>query len=123
MTPWLEDPVAAALLLPPLVLPLFVFVSAFLEYVVPPFWGDTFMLVGFFLAAQGVAPPVVIFAMALLGSILGAAVAFRLGERFGFAVLHRLPLFSRRSEERVERLFRRFGEPLLAANRFVPLVR
>ncbi len=121
---WLEDPVAAAIVLPPLVLPLFVFASAFLEYVFPPFWGDTFVLLGFFLAGQGAVPPLLIFAAAMAGSLGGAALAYALGRRYGLTILRRV--VGRRHREghrRMQRVFRRFGERVLIVNRFFPVVR
>ena len=81
---WLDDPVAAATALPALALPLFVFGSALLEYLFPPYWGDTFVLLGFFLAGQGVAPPTVIFVAALAGSTLGSLATYQLGQRYAW---------------------------------------
>ncbi len=122
---WLDDPIAAALALPPLALPLLVFGSALLEYVFPPWWGDSLVLMGFFLAAQGAASPPLLFAAAIAGSALGAAAAYGLGRRYGLALV-RLA-FRRRSRSRSRRrtrdLFRRFGEPVLLVNRFLPVVR
>ncbi len=122
---WFDDPVAAALTLPPLVLPLFVFGSALLEYIFPPYWGDTFVLLGFFLAGQGAVSPGLVFAAALSGSILGSIAAYQLGNRYGLAVIRRLSLRRQRapSRQRVRGLFQRFGEKLLIANRFLPVVR
>lgn len=121
---WFDDPVAAALALPPLVLPLLIFGSALLEYVFPPYWGDTFVLLGFFLAGQGATTPSVMFAAALLGSILGSVAAYRLGHRYGLAVARKLTLRRERApSRRVRELFERFGEKVLIANRFLPVVR
>lgn len=122
---WLEDPLALALALPPLALPLFVFASALIEYVFPPYWGDMFVLLGFFLAGQGVVSPAIVFAAALSGSIVGSIIAYRLGERYGLAVIRRFSSSKRRghSRQRVRDLFRRFGKKLLLVNRFLPVVR
>lgn len=122
---WLDDPVAAALTLPPLALTLFVFFSALLEYIFPPYWGDTFVLLGFFLAGQGAAAPMTIFVAALCGSVAGSIAAYQLGRRYGLTVLRRISprrqqLHSRR---RIGRLFERFGERLLLFNRFLPVIR
>ncbi len=122
---WLDDPVAAAAALPTLVLPLFVFGSALLEYLFPPYWGDTFVLLGFFLAGQGAVPAAIIFAAALAGSVLGSLAAYQLGRRYGMAVTERLVPSRRRppSRRRLQSLFRRFGERLLLVNRFLPVIR
>ena len=122
---WFDDPVAAALTLPPLVLPLFVFGSAFLEYVFPPYWGDTFVLLGFFLAGQGAISPAVVFTAAMLGSILGSIAAYQLGRKYGLRIVRRFMLRRKpaHSRQRIGSLFQRFGEKLLIANRFLPVVR
>lgn len=121
---WLDDPVTAAALLPPLILPLIVFVSAALEFIVPPYWGDTVILVAFFLTSHGMVSPVPIFILAFLGSLLGAAVALGLGRRFGPRLLKRFASPRRvRTARKVERLFNRFGAWILAFNRFLPFVR
>lgn len=126
--PFLDDPVTAVSALPalPLLLPLFVLVSALLEYVVPPYWGDMFMLVGFFLAGQPTIPvsPWTIFAAALTGSVIGSIVAFLLGRRYGLALTRRLvPWHPSGSHQRIHDLFRRYGERFLLVNRFMPVIR
>ncbi len=122
---WFDDPVAAALTLPPLVLALFVFASACLEYIFPPYWGDMFVLLGFFLAGQGAVPVFAVFLAALIGSTLGAIIAYQLGRKYGMIVLRRIPLGRRRAaaSDKAVQLFQRFGEKLLIVNRFLPVVR
>lgn len=122
---WLEDPVTAALALPVFVLPLFVLVSAMLEYVFPPFWGDSFMLLGFFLAGQGAVAPILILIAALVGSTLGAAIAYALGGRFGMNAIRRVIFRQRRFRTRlgIRKFLLRFGEKVLVANRFLPVIR
>ena len=121
---WLDDPIAAAVALPPLALALFVFFSALLEYLFPPYWGDTFVLLGFFLAGQGAVAPAAVFAAAAAGSFLGSIAAYHLGRRYGLVLAQRLAVRRRRpSRRRVRALFQRFGEKLLLVNRFLPVVR
>ncbi len=122
---WLDDPVAAAVALPPLLLALFVFGSALLEYLFPPYWGDTFVLLGFFLAGQGAVPPAAVFAAAMAGSVLGSIAAYQLGRRYGMAVTRRLTSRRRQPADRrsLQSLFQRFGEKLLLVNRFLPVIR
>ena len=79
---------------------LLVFAAALLEYVFPPFWGDTIILVGCFLAGVGRAESWQVFTGMLLGSILGALTAYGLGLRFGEASLR---LMSRRAAAIAER--------------------
>ena len=122
--PWLDDPLAAVAALPAFALPLFIRVSAALEYIIPPYWGDMFVLLGFFVAGQGLAPPWLIFAAAFVGSAAGAMVAYALGKRFGLRLAQKLTFRRRpRSRDRLKRLLERFGEKLLLVNRFVPIIR
>lgn len=120
-----DDPMAVVATLPPLVIPLVVFASSVIEYVVPPFWGDTFILLGFFLAGQGIVSWPAIFGAAILGGIAGAAIAYVLGRRYGLRAVRRFTGRRRgsRSRERLNRLYRRFGERVLLVNRFLPVVR
>lgn len=124
---FLQDPAATLVHLPPLVLPLFVLVSAALEYVIPPYWGDMFVLLGFFLAAQGVSSPWLIFLCALIGSCLGSLIAFSLGRRYGVGFLRRVTFRSRTRpggrQKRMRALLENHGEKVLLANRFIPVVR
>lgn len=122
----LRDPISVAQTLPAIAIPLIVLVSAWLEFVVPPYPGDTVLLLGFFLAGQEVVPLGMIFLSALLGSILGSISAYGIGYRFGLDIL--LKLLGRRrgrkiSREDIERPLERFGERVLLFNRFLPFVR
>ncbi len=111
--------------LPVAAIPIIVLVSACLEYVVPPYPGDTVLLVGFFLAGRGVVPLGLTFACALAGSILGSILAYGIGRRIGLDLL--LRLLSRRGRrpqrEDIEKLLGGSGERILLINRFMPIVR
>lgn len=120
-----DDPVTAVAALPPLVVPLVIFLSGALEYIFPPYWGDTLILVGFFLAGQGAASPVQVFAAAVIGGLAGSVVAFHLGRRYGMQIARRLT-FQRKptgTRARIRRLYERFGERVLVFNRFLPVIR
>lgn len=113
-------------LLPFAVLPLFFATSAALEYVVPPYWGDLLMLLGFYLAGEGHLASLPLFVICVLGSTAGAAVAYGLGHRYGLGLARRLTRIRRwkpSSSRRVDRLLDRFGAPILAVNRFLPIIR
>lgn len=104
---------------------LLVFAAAAIEYVFPPFWGDTIMLTGCFLVGIDRVDPAPVFAAALLGSVVGALSAYGIGMRFGAASLR---LVSR--SPRAQRLHARaqgwqaaHGARILAVNRFLPGVR
>lgn len=123
-----DDPVTAVAALPALalVLPLFVLVSGVLEYVFPPYWGDMFMLLGFFLTGQPSIPvsPWTVYLAAFVGSCLGAALAYTLGQHYGLRVARRVvPWRPTGSRERIRQMLSRFGERFLLFNRFVPIIR
>lgn len=122
---WLDDMLALAMTLTPAMLTLIVFVSAWLEFVFPPYFGDSVMLLGFFLAGQGVATPAEVFIAAVAGSLLGSVVAFLLGERYGPSILGKLSWKKKKlqASARLRRLFERYGEAALVVNRFIPFFR
>lgn len=100
------------------------FVSALVEYLFPPYPGDTLVLGGFLLAGHGSLSLPWTFAVTILGSIAGAMLAFWIGERFGdgYFLLRK----SRRARTRLGRLriaFDRYGPRLLLINRFLPGLR
>lgn len=119
-----EDPVAMISAWPALALPLFAFLSSFLEYVFPPYLGDVAILLLFFLAGQGAVPVAWVFAGAFLGGVVGSAAAFVLGRRYGMGLVQRMTRQdSPESQERMRRTFQRYGEPILLINRFLPVLR
>lgn len=122
---WLEDPTTVVAHWPLMALPLLVALSAFLKYVVPPFPGDSVMLVGFFLSAHGGSPPWTIVMAAFTGGLLGATCAFFVGQRLGAPLLERLESYSPRKlpVARLRHLFQMFGERALLLNRFLPVLR
>jgi membrane protein DedA with SNARE-associated domain len=102
------------------------FLSAMIEYVLPPFPGDTVTLFGAFLAAvEGWSVPLV-FVAVTAGSVAGAALDYGLGRR-----LSRMPACSltgrrRRLRELAVPLvirFERHGSAYIAINRFLPGIR
>ena len=109
----------------PAILPLGVFCAGALEYIFPPFWGDTLMLLGFFLAAQQIGSTGGTFAAALLGSTVGALGAYAIGMRMGSRLRDVDLLSGARGQrwERIERLFDRTGEKVFIVNRFLPGLR
>lgn len=105
---------------PPIAVYALLFGGAFIEYVFPPFPGDTVVVAGAVLVGAhgwGLGP---VFVAVLAGTLVGVAVDLAIGRR---VPVERL---SGRSREVVDQLvgaFRRHGAVLLAANRFVPGVR
>jgi membrane-associated protein len=98
------------------------FGGALVEYVFPPFPGDTVVVAGAALVgANGwAAGPVWVAATA--GSVVGAAIDLWIGRRLA-AHLERLPPRGRLAVDRVVAGFQRWGPAFLAVNRFLPGIR
>lgn len=108
----------------PLVALCLIFASAVIEYLFPPYPGDTLVLLGFFLAGNGKLPVSGTVVAAVGGSLVGALLAYAIGRRFGEAYF--LIRKSQRARRRVGRLriiFQRYGPRLLLVNRFLPGLR
>lgn len=102
--------------------------AAALEYLVPPFPGDTVVLLGGVLAVRGAKPWWLVFAVVTAGSVLGAAANFYLGKWLDARVERRLSrkaIFGISLEQlhAVEAKMRKRGALLLLFNRFIPGVR
>ncbi|MFW6067563.1 MAG: DedA family protein [Myxococcota bacterium] len=101
--------------------------AALLEYVFPPFPGDTVVLFGAFLAATAGYHPAGVYLVMTAGSIAGGMATYLLGRFFGDDH-RRLPrwLRTRRARWALDRLdaqFQRYGAAYLAVNRFLPAMR
>lgn len=116
-----SDPVGFLTAHPGLLL-LVVFAAAAIEYVFPPFWGDTLMLAGCAVAGLDRGMLVLVFGAALIGSIVGAMAAWWMGRTFGHASLRILARSERaqRLHARAEKLYLEHGSRVLALNRFLP---
>ncbi len=96
--------------------------AAFVEYVFPPFPGDTVVVVGAVWAVRADQGLAAVLVAVTLGALLGTVVDWFAGRR---AAQH-LEQLSERRRAQVDRLvdgFRRYGPVLLVANRFVPGIR
>ena len=119
----MSEAIQGLLVAHPLVAPLIVLLLAWLEYVFPPVPGDSTMLFACFLAGTGVTPMAPVAGAALAGSVLGALTAYAAGRRLGRSYFFLRSAWARHELERLERGFARYGERLLAVNRFLPGVR
>jgi membrane-associated protein len=104
------------------------FAAALIEYVFPPFPGDTVTLAGAVLVAAYGFPLVPMFLAVLAGGLVGAAADYALGRYLAGATGSRLAsLPIARSAmggmERVAAAFARHGEAYIAVNRFLPGIR
>lgn len=102
--------------------------AALLEYLVPPFPGDSVMLLGGIYAVRGQQPYWLVFTAVMVGSVLGALANFSLGQWLG-ARVERDPArqsvlgISMRALHDAEARMRHYGDWLIAANRFIPGIR
>jgi membrane protein DedA with SNARE-associated domain len=105
---------------------LILFGSAFVEYVFPPFPGDTVTLFGAFLAANFDWSVPLVFAAVTLGSLAGSAADYGLGRRLAKTPVDQLSGRKRRAREKVQPIlekFERHGAVYVVVNRFLPGIR
>jgi membrane protein DedA with SNARE-associated domain len=98
-----------------------------LEYVVPPFPGDTITLLGGVYAVRGDHPWPLVFLVVSVGSVAGAAINYWFGtwlaRRFEVNPHASLFGFTHARLEAVQARMRRSGPWLLLVNRFLPGIR
>lgn len=100
---------------------LFLFGIAFLENIFPPIPGDTFTIVGGYLAATGKLALIPTVAVILLGTVSSIMVVYFIGYHGGHEYLARknFRLFSTADLARVDRWFSRHGAGTLLVSRFI----
>lgn len=106
--------------------PAVLFAASFVEYVFPPFPGDTIVLLGAWYAVQGAISWPVAFLTVTLGAMAGAWLDWRIGSSLAPALQGRAALRGPLDAERLARFeaaYRRWGGLLLLANRFLPGIR
>lgn len=102
---------------------LVLFASSILEYVFPPFPGDTVTLAGAMLVPISGTPVWLVFGAVTLGSLAGSMLIFFLGEwLYGWQTRH-LHERSHHAFDALAQKFRRHGAAYVALNRFLPGVR
>ncbi len=102
--------------------------SSAIEYVVPPFPGDTIALFGTFLAATAGFHVLFVYLALNAGALVGGMTVYGIGRWIGEDQARRMPWFlrGRRSRAAIEatiRGFERHGALYLSINRFVPALR
>lgn len=104
-----------------------VFGVVFLEVAGLPFIpGETALIAAAALASQGHGSIVAILALAFAAAVIGAAVAYFIGRRWGRELLRRWPRFERLTHKGLDRsqeFFDRHGTKAVFLGRFVPVVR
>jgi membrane protein DedA with SNARE-associated domain len=101
--------------------------AAMLEYLVPPFPGDTITLLGGVYAVRGSHPWPLVFLVVTIGSVAGAAINYWFGtllaRRFEAHPNASVLGFTHAKLEGVQARMRRSGPWLLLVNRFLPGIR
>lgn len=96
-----------------------------IENVFPPFPADAVVAFGSFIAARGRASPYNTFLVAWLGNLAGASLMYYFGRRYGStAFMSRLERWAGKgAEQRLIKLYGKYGLPALFLSRFLPAVR
>jgi membrane protein DedA with SNARE-associated domain len=100
----------------------FVFFSMFVENVFPPYPGDTVIFAaGFISGSDSLSLPPLIF-VSILGSISSIILVYLVGRRYGRALFEKRKLGFLHPEKlpRIEGWYRKYGNALLLASRFLP---
>ncbi len=106
--------------------PFILFLGSLVEYVFPPFPGDTLVVLGAWYAVNGTISWPVAFAATTGGAVLGAWIDYRVGVALGAALergAERRGPITLEHVRQVEAGYARWGEWFLLANRFLPGVR
>jgi len=101
-------------------------VASLVEYVFPPFPGDTVTLFGAFLAATARWHVAAVLLAVTAGSLAGAAIDYAIGRRISARPIEELPPRRRKLRERLAPIvarFERHGAAYIAVNRFLPGIR
>jgi membrane protein DedA with SNARE-associated domain len=100
-----------------------IFLSAFLEYIIPPYPGDTAILAGYFMAGRGDISLTAAILSSFLGSMAGSFMAYYIGYKAGTSYFLLRSRWVARRIERLQKWYERFGGKLLIINRFLPGLR
>ena len=106
--------------------PAILFLGSLIEYVFPPFPGDTLVVLGAWYAVNGKISWPLAFVAVTSGAVVGAWIDYRIGVALGAALergaMRRGPI-TLEHVRRVEAGYARFGAWFLLANRFLPGIR
>ncbi len=95
------------------------------ENIFPPFPADAAVAFGSFIAARGRASPYNTFLVSWIGNLAGANLMYYVGRRYGStAFMTRLERWAGKgAEQRLMKLYGKYGLPALFISRFLPAVR
>lgn len=101
--------------------------AALIEYIFPPFPGDTVVIIGGIYAVRGQKPWMLVFLVITIGSVIGAAIDYWIGWKLRERIEHQPEgkFFGLRHQKirEVQEKMQRFGSALILINRFLPAVR
>ena len=101
--------------------------GALIEYIFPPFPGDTVVILGGVYAVRGQKPWMLVFGVITVGSVIGAAIDYWIGAKLRDRIEQQPEgkFFGLRHQKirEVQEKMRRFGSALILINRFLPAVR
>ena len=106
--------------------PAILFLGSLVEYVFPPFPGDTLVLLGAWYAVNGKISWPLAFVAVTAGAVVGAWIDYRVGVALGAALergAKRRGPITLEHVRQVEAGYARWGEWFLLANRFLPGIR
>lgn len=98
-----------------------IFLACFIENLIPPFPGDSFILAAGALTALGRLDLVPTFFVIVLGGVSSVMLLYLVGARFGrgWVLRRNLPFFTSDDLSRVEATLKRWGPLLLIGSRFL----
>ncbi len=103
------------------------FLCATIEYIFPPFPGDTISLLGAFLVGTGKYPLFSTFFAITAGSFAGTVAVYYLGfflsRKYDFLKKHSNFFLKNKTFKQIEISFEKWGDLLIVINRFLPAVR
>lgn len=97
----------------------FLFFSALIEYVFPPFPGDTFLIAGGFFVAQGILPIIPTFVVLTIGSTIGCVLGWLIGSRLTGLKKFIGPNYVKF----IQNNYDQYGKWIILVNRFIPGLR
>ncbi|OPJ56688.1 DedA family protein [Clostridium oryzae] len=120
----IQDLTHHILALSPLAVYLILFFSAFLQMTVPPYPGDTILLLSGCFSSMGLkAIPAFTFGSYAAGTLFASYMIFILGYRYGNGLLkYRIvrKYFSRRNQRKIKKLILKYGVSIFFICKFVP---
>ena len=102
---------------------LFLYASCVIEGLFPPYPGDTVILLGGFFASLGKLDFFLVFLLSAAGSLTGAMILYYLGLKRGRRIFSKNKILNPKVLERIEGWFRKYGDKVILASRFLAGVR